>query len=109
MRSASALIALGGAPMHSAGASPIEAAAGFFLRGGMGAMVLDRRRLTAGGTPMKWSRGERSSNLEDRRGQPARGGTALKLGGGGAVVAVLVALIGQALGIDLSGMVGGGG
>jgi uncharacterized protein len=59
---------------------------------------------------MKWTRGHQSEDIEDRRGQaPARGGGALKLGGGSAVVVVLVALVSQALGVDLSGLLGGGG
>ena len=58
---------------------------------------------------MKWQRGHRSSHVEDRRGRPARGGRAVKLGGGAAILAVLAVIVGQALGVDLSGLVGGGG
>jgi uncharacterized protein len=60
---------------------------------------------------MKWDRGSREDNFEDIRGQAPRGrsGTALRLGGGGAVVAVVVALLSQVLGVDLGGILGGGG
>jgi uncharacterized protein len=57
---------------------------------------------------MKWERGHRSKNVEDRRGQKARG-RAAKIGGGAALLGLVVVLIGQALGIDLSGLSGGGG
>lgn len=62
---------------------------------------------------MKWQRGSREDNFEDIRGQAprarARGGSALKLGGGGAAVAILVALVAQVLGVDVSGIFGAGG
>ena len=58
---------------------------------------------------MKWERGHVSQDVEDRRGTPARGGGALKIGGGGILVVALLAIVGQALGIDLSGLVGSGG
>ena len=58
---------------------------------------------------MKWQRGHRSQHVEDRRGQRVRGGRAVKMGGGAAVVTLLLVVIGQALGIDLSGLSGGGG
>jgi predicted metalloprotease len=57
---------------------------------------------------MKWQRGHRSKNVEDRRGQKARG-RAAKVGGGAALLGLVIVLIGQALGIDLSGLSGGGG
>lgn len=57
---------------------------------------------------MKWERGHKSQYVEDVRGQRAAGrSSALKVGGGGAVVLALVALIAQALGVNLP--VGGGG
>jgi len=58
---------------------------------------------------MKWQRGHRSKHVEDRRGQPARGGRAVKVGAGVGVVGVLIVLLGQVLGIDLSGLSGTGG
>ena len=58
---------------------------------------------------MKWERGHRSKNVEDRRGQRARGGRAAKIGGGAALLGLVIVLVGQALGIDLSGLSGGGG
>ncbi len=62
---------------------------------------------------MKWQRGSREDHFEDIRGQAPRarrgGGSALKLGGGGAAVAVILLLASQVLGVDLSGLLGGGG
>lgn len=62
---------------------------------------------------MKWERGSREDHFEDIRGQAprarSRGGSALKLGGGGAAVAILVALVSQMLGVDVGGLLGGGG
>jgi predicted metalloprotease len=58
---------------------------------------------------MKWSRGHQSKDVEDRRGQKASGARAAKVGGAGAIVAVIVALIAQATGVDVSGMLGLGG
>ncbi len=59
---------------------------------------------------MKWTRGHRSKNVEDGRGNtPPKGGAALKLGGGSAIVLVLVAIISQVAGVDLSGLMGSGG
>ncbi|MEZ4361345.1 MAG: neutral zinc metallopeptidase [Kofleriaceae bacterium] len=62
---------------------------------------------------MKWDRGSREDNFEDIRGRAPRGrsssGAALRLGGGGAVVAVVVALVAQMFGVDLGGILGGGG
>jgi len=56
---------------------------------------------------MKWERGHKSQYVEDARGQRASGrGAALKVGGGGAALLALVALIAQALGVELP--VGGG-
>ena len=57
---------------------------------------------------MKWERGHRSKHVEDRRGQKPRG-RAAKIGGGAALLGLVIVLIGQALGIDLSGLSGGGG
>ena len=61
---------------------------------------------------MKWERGSREDHFEDIRGQAprgrSRGGSALKLGGGGAAVAILVALVSQVLGVDVGGLFGGG-
>jgi predicted metalloprotease len=57
---------------------------------------------------MKWERGHKSKYVEDVRGQRAAGrSAAVKVGGGGAIVLALVALIAQALGVNLP--VGGGG
>lgn len=57
---------------------------------------------------MRWERGHRSRHVEDRRGQRSRGRTAATVGGGGALLVVLLAVVGQALGIDVSGLFGGG-
>jgi hypothetical protein len=61
---------------------------------------------------MKVTRGYRSRDVEDARGAaPPRGGggggRALKIGGGGGALVVIIALIANALGVDLG--VGGGG
>ncbi len=56
---------------------------------------------------MKWERGHQSRNVEDRRGSTGRGKTAAKVGGAGVVIAGLLAILGQALGVDLSGIFGG--
>lgn len=62
---------------------------------------------------MKWQRGSREDHFEDIRGQAprprARGGAALKLGGGSAAVVILLALVSQVLGVDVTGMLGGSG
>jgi uncharacterized protein len=62
---------------------------------------------------MKWDRGSREDNFEDIRGQAPRarsgGATALRLGGGGAVVAIVVALVSQLLGVNVGGLLGAGG
>ena len=51
---------------------------------------------------MKWERGHKSQYVEDVRGQRASGrGAALKVGGGGAAILALVALIAQAFGVNL--------
>jgi len=55
---------------------------------------------------MKWERGHRSEHVQDRRGQ--RRGRGIAIGGGSAVVVLIVALVGQALGVDVSGLFGGG-
>ncbi len=61
---------------------------------------------------MKWERGSREDNFEDIRGQAPRGrglgGGAVRLGGGGAVVAIVALLVSQVLGIDIGGLFGGG-
>jgi uncharacterized protein len=62
---------------------------------------------------MKWDRGSREDNFEDIRGQAPRGrsagGSAMRLGGGGAVVAIVALLVSQLFGVDLGGLLGGGG
>lgn len=61
---------------------------------------------------MRWRKGRRSSNVEDRRGSgPGRarrmpGGAGLKLGGGAGII---VMLLGMFLGVDLSGLMGSSG
>lgn len=57
---------------------------------------------------MRWKKGRRSTNIEDRRGQSAgrgrtRGGAGMKLGGGAGII---VLLIGMFLGVDLSSLMG---
>jgi predicted metalloprotease len=58
---------------------------------------------------MKWTRGTRSGDIEDRRGQPIPRGArrSIQLGAGGVSV-VIVVLVLQALGVDISGLFGGG-
>jgi predicted metalloprotease len=56
---------------------------------------------------MKWTRGTRSGDLEDRRGTRARGRRGVALSGGSAAVIIVVYLVGRALGVDLSGLFGG--
>jgi predicted metalloprotease len=58
---------------------------------------------------MKWTRGTRSGDIDDRRGQPipraARRG--IQIGAGGVGVAIFLVIL-QALGVDVSGLFGGG-
>jgi predicted metalloprotease len=58
---------------------------------------------------MKWTRGTRSGDIEDRRGTRAVGRRGVAIGGGGAVVVIVVVLVARAFGIDISGLLGGGG
>jgi uncharacterized protein len=59
---------------------------------------------------MKWTRGHQSADVEDRRGVRARGGGGLvKLGGGGALLTIILVVASQALGVDLTQLVGGSG
>jgi len=55
---------------------------------------------------MKWQRGHRSEHVQDLRGRRVSRGAVV---GGGGAVAVLLVLLGQALGIDVGGLFGGGG
>ena len=61
---------------------------------------------------MKWERGSREDHFEDIRGRSAGsrlgGGRAVRLGGGGAVVAIVALLVSQLFGVDLGGILGGG-
>ena len=50
---------------------------------------------------MRWKSGRRSSNVEDRRGQRAPMGRGVKIGGGTAIVALLLSLL---FGTDLTGI-----
>lgn len=57
---------------------------------------------------MRWKKGRRSNNIEDRRGQSsgrgrAPGKTGLKLGGGAGIIVLLISMF---LGVDLSGLMG---
>ena len=56
---------------------------------------------------MRWRKGRRSSNVEDRRGMSAGrrmpGGGGLKLGGGAGIIVLLISLF---FGVDLSGLMG---
>ncbi len=54
---------------------------------------------------MKWDRGHSSGFVEDRRG----GGGKLAMGGLGIVGTIVVVLVSQFLGVDVSGLLGGGG
>ncbi len=62
---------------------------------------------------MRWRQGRRSTNIEDLRGKKGRRRTVRRGAGGGAKlgggVGIIVLLIGLFLGVDLSGLVGGGG
>jgi predicted metalloprotease len=58
---------------------------------------------------MKWQRGHRSKDVEDRRGRSSGAGAGVKVGGGAAILAVLAVIVGQALGVDLSGLFGSSG
>ena len=53
---------------------------------------------------MRWEGRRRSSNVEDRRGQPSRGGAGLKIGGGLGVIIVLIG--GLVFGKDLRPLLG---
>lgn len=60
---------------------------------------------------MRWKKGRRSTNVEDRRGSgPGRarmpGGTGLKIGGGAGIIVLLISMF---LGVDLSALLGTGG
>ena len=60
---------------------------------------------------MRWRKGRRSTNIEDRRGQGPgrarpRGGAGLKLGGGAGIIVLLISMF---LGVDLSSLMGTGG
>lgn len=61
---------------------------------------------------MKWERGSREDHFEDIRGRSGGGrvggGRALRLGGGGAVIAIVALLVSQVFGVDLTGVLGGG-
>ncbi len=56
---------------------------------------------------MKWTRGTQNDDVIDARGSRVSGG--VKLGAGGAVGLLVVVLVSQFLGVDLSGLLGGGG
>jgi predicted metalloprotease len=56
---------------------------------------------------VKWTPGSRRDDIEDRRGIRVSKGAAI--GGGSAILVVIVALVSQALGVDLGGLFGGGG
>lgn len=61
---------------------------------------------------MRWqgSGNDERNDVEDIRGtRPAGGGGALKLGGGSIVVVIIAAVISQVTGVNLMGLVGGGG
>ncbi|MBP6629511.1 MAG: neutral zinc metallopeptidase [Kofleriaceae bacterium] len=60
---------------------------------------------------MKWQRGTRNDDVVDIRGQKASRGpaSAAKLGGGGAILVVVIGLIASALGVNIPGLGGGGG
>jgi predicted metalloprotease len=57
---------------------------------------------------MRWQRGRRSSNVEDRRGM-ARGGMPMRAGGIGGLGLIAVLLISLFLGVDPGTFLGGGG
>src|SRR5262245_17152826 len=56
---------------------------------------------------MKWTPGGRSDDIEDIRGQPASGGggrgLAVPLTGGGIAIAIVLALLSQVFGVNLTG------
>jgi predicted metalloprotease len=55
---------------------------------------------------VKYEAGHRSKNVEDARGDapPRGGGTALKVGGGGAILLAIIAVIAKAAGVDIPGL-----
>ncbi len=57
---------------------------------------------------MKWQRGTRNDDVVDIRGQKASRGpaSAAKLGGGGAILVVVIGLIASALGVNIPGLGG---
>jgi uncharacterized protein len=55
---------------------------------------------------VKWTRGTRNDDVIDVRG---RRGSAAKLGGGGLVAVLVVFVVARVFGVDVSGLVGGGG
>jgi predicted metalloprotease len=55
---------------------------------------------------VKWTRGTRNDDVIDVRG---RRGSAAKLGGGGIVAVLVVYVVARMFGVDVSGLVGGGG
>jgi len=56
---------------------------------------------------VKWTRGTQNDDVVDARGSRVGGG--VKVGVGGAVVVVVVVLVSNLLGVDLTGLLGGGG
>jgi predicted metalloprotease len=56
---------------------------------------------------VKWTRGTQNDDVVDVRGR--RGGTAAKVGGGGIVVVLIAYAVSRLFGVDISGLVGGGG
>ncbi len=56
---------------------------------------------------MRWQGGRRSSNIEDRRGRPARrggGGAGMRVGGAGGAIVLIVAVVMVAMGKDPSAL-----
>jgi uncharacterized protein len=58
---------------------------------------------------VKWTRGTQNDDVVDVRGASSPAGTGLKVGGGVGVAVVVVVIVGRLLGVDLSGLLGGGG
>ena len=61
---------------------------------------------------MRWKQGRRSTNVEDLRGRSGRRSPTRRRGGGakiGGGMGIIVLLIGLFLGVDVSGLLGGGG
>lgn len=58
---------------------------------------------------MKWTRGTENDDVIDVRGRRGGGGTAARIGVGGGGAVIIVFLVARLFGVDISGLLGGGG